>query len=140
MKVHDPGHIYELRQLGDEDTQTLKFVKRSGGAIHYDDEWAGMQTQEVLRALIDRTQYLYDVLPCKETAEAKRLLRLALYWYEVRALRRKRSKTNRTKNEHADADTPPAQLFYAQDIPFTEVDIEKRPIGEDGHIVLPETQ
>lgn len=75
MRIIDPGHIYELRQLGDEETQTLKFVKRSGGAVHYDKEWPGMQTQEVLRALIDRTQYLYDVLPCKETAEAKRLLR-----------------------------------------------------------------
>jgi hypothetical protein len=136
MRSIDPGHIYELDQLGDKATQRLTFIKRSGGSVHYEKEWPGLQTQEVLRALIDRTQYLHDVLPCKETVEAKRHLQLALYWYEVRALRRKRSKTNRTTSAHDDSDTPPAQIPYPSDIPFTEVDIELRPTGPDGHIML----
>lgn len=135
MKIIDPGHIYELRQLGDDKTQTLTFIKRSGGAVQYNKEWPGLQTQEVLRALIDRTIYLDKVLECKETKEAARHLRAALYWYEARALRRKRSKTNRTTNDHNDSETPSYEMQYAPDIPFTEVDIEKKEIGEDGHII-----
>ncbi len=136
MKVIDPGHIYELRQLGDEATQELVFIKRSGGAVHYEKEWPGLQTQEVLRALIDRTKYLYQVLPCRETEEALRHLRMALYWYEARALRRKRSKTNRTTNAHDDEDTPEMHIEYPRDIPFTVTEIELRETGEDGHIVF----
>ena len=136
MKIIDPGHIYELRQLGDANTQTIRFIKRCGGAVQYSQEWSGLQTQEVLRALIDRTEYLNDILPCKETIEAKRCLQMALYWYEVRALRRKRSETNRTTLDHDDMETPHVEFQYAKDIPFDEVDIELRSIGEDGHIIL----
>ncbi|HQV64750.1 MAG TPA: hypothetical protein PKZ56_00770 [Candidatus Paceibacterota bacterium] len=136
MKIIDPGHIYELRQLGDDSTQIIKFIKRSGGSVHYDQEWSGLQSQEVLRALIDRTKYLYDILPCKETTEAIRHLQIALYWYEVRALRRKRSETNRTTLNHDDSNTTTELFNYPSDIPFTEIDIELRPIGSDGHIIL----
>ncbi|HTH92940.1 MAG TPA: hypothetical protein VL576_00450 [Candidatus Paceibacterota bacterium] len=136
MKTIDPGHIYELRQLGDDNTQTMTFIKRSGGAVQYEKEWPGLQTQEVLRALIDRTKYLYEVLPCKETEEALRHLRMALFWYEARAYRRKKSSTNRTTNAHDDTLTVPMNVNLPDDIPFTEVDIELRPTGEDGHIIL----
>jgi hypothetical protein len=135
MKIIDPGHVYELKQLGDNNTQTLKFIKRSGGAVQYDQEWAGLQTQEVLRALIDRTKYLDTVLECKETKEAIKHLQMALYWYEVRALRRKRSQTNRTTFDHDDSVTPEYHPEYASDIPFTEQDIELHTTGEDGHII-----
>lgn len=135
MKIINPGHIYELRQLGDDATQTIKFIKRSGGAVQYDQEWAGLQTQEVLRVLIDRTKYLDTVLPCKETKESIKHLQMALYWYEVRALRRKQSKTNRTTFNHDDLLTPEYSPEYAPDIPFTEKDIELYNIGEDGHIL-----
>ncbi len=135
MKVIDKGHRYELQELGSSYRQTLKFIKRSGGAIKYKDEHPGLQTQEVLRALIDRTKYLYDILPCHETEEALKHLRMSLYWYEARALRRKRENVNRTTNQHADAKTTVYQPVYATDIPFTEVDIEKYPIDPDGHII-----
>lgn len=135
MKIIDPGHIYELKQLGDNNTQILRFIKRSGGAVQYDQEWAGLQTQEVLRALIDRTKYLNTVLECKETKEAIKHLQMALYWYEVRALRRKRSQTNRTTLDHDDSITPEYHPEYASDIPFTEQDIELYTTGEDGHII-----
>ncbi len=136
MKIIDPGHIYELQQLGNDKTQAITFVKRSGGAISYDEEWSGLQTQEVLRALIDRTKYLYKVLPCRETEEALKHLRLALYLYEVRAYRRKKSKTNKTAISHDDAETSISHFQYSKDIPFDEINIEKRPIGEDGHIII----
>ncbi len=136
MKIINPGHIYELVQLGNDETQVIKFVKRSGGAITYNEEWAGLQTQEVLRALIDRTIYLYNVLPCKETEEALKHLRFALYWYEVRAWRRKQSKTNKTSQSHDDKETSTFDFKYPKDVPFDEVDIETKPIGEDGHIIF----
>jgi len=134
MRIIDPGHIYQLNQLGGG-TQTITFVKRSGGAVHYEKEWAGMQTQEVLRALIDRTKYLYKVLPCAETEEALYHLRMALYWYEVRALRRKRTKVNRTTLNHDDSEVPRSRGQYPKDIPFGIEDIESKPIASDGHII-----
>ena len=51
MKVIDPGHKYELQQLGTRQTQPLTFIKRSGGAVQYQFEYPGVQVQEVLRAL-----------------------------------------------------------------------------------------
>jgi hypothetical protein len=57
------------------------------GRCSIQKKWAGLQTQEVLRTLIDRTKYLDQVLECKETKEAIKHLQMALYWYEVHALR-----------------------------------------------------
>jgi hypothetical protein len=129
MKVHDPGHIYECEQLGGG-TQMLTFVKRSSDAVTYKEEWPGMQTQEVLRALIDRTIFLNDILPCSETEEALKHLRCALYWYEVRAYRRKQQKVNRTDHPHTESS------IETKDIPFTSEGIEHLKIGEDGHIIV----
>jgi hypothetical protein len=129
MKVLDPGHIYELDQLGCNSKQTLTFVKKSSGAIQYPHDWPGVQTQEVLRALIDRTIYLNNVLPCSETQNALWHLRWALYEYEARAYRRKREGVNRTALAH---DAGPAHA----DTPFDLALIETYPLGEDGHIDL----
>lgn len=148
MKEVDPGHIYELSQLGAEQTQSLRFIKRSGGAISYDEEWAGVQTQEVLRALIYRTQYLYSIIPCLESENAVWHLRMCLWEYEARAYRRKLSEHNRKDGHHPEG--PRTKLWrnlIAEDIPFgiTDIpclidgiehvyDIEDVPIGEDGHL------
>ncbi|MBP6888912.1 MAG: hypothetical protein KBC21_04425 [Candidatus Pacebacteria bacterium] len=129
MKVIDPGHIYECDQLGGG-TQILTFVKRSSGAVTYENEWAGMQTQEVLRALIDRTKFLNTVLPCKETPKALKHLQLALYWYEVRAHRRKKENVNCTELQHRECED------LSVDVPFTDTDIEYRKVGSDGHIII----
>lgn len=129
MKVLIDGHVYELRELGSNDAQKLTFVRRSGGAVTYDKEWAGLRSQEVLRVLIDRTKYLHDVLPCKETEEALYHLRRALFMYEARAYRRKQDTVNRTTSDHD-------ERVDFSDIPFTEEAIELRPIGDDGHILL----
>lgn len=133
MKVLDEGHIYECSQL-DGGVQKITFMKRSSDAVHYEKEWAGLQTQEVLRALIDRTKFVYKILPCKETDEALYHLRMALYWYEVRAYRRKQAKVNRTSLNHTDDPSMYKRGEYPKDIPFTEVDIEFRSINNDGHI------
>lgn len=129
MDVIDPGHIYDLWQLGSDEPQRLTFVKRSGGAIQYDNEYPGVQVQEVLRALIDRSQYLDDVLECTETKDAVYYLRMALFTYEARAYRRKQEAVNRLQPTHSD------DAREYRDVPFTEFEIENRPIGEDGHII-----
>lgn len=136
MKVVDPGHIYDLWQLGGG-VQRLTFVKRSGGAVTYDQEWAGVQVQEVLRVLIDRTKYLDDVLPCVETEDALLYLRMALFQYEVRAWRRKQEGVNREKPAHDDsARQKDWHALPFPDVPFDAHEIELRPIGDDGHIIL----
>jgi len=135
MQVIDPGHIYLLKGLGGGD-QELTFIKRSGGAIEYDEEWPGVQTQEVLRALIDRTQYLNAVLPCKETEDAVYYLRMALFMYELRAWRRKQEAVNRHAPEHDDTERPRPWRKHPFEAPFGEYRIELRPTGPDGHIIL----
>ena len=138
MEVSDPGHIYHLKELGGGD-QTLTFMKRSGGAIQYDKEWPGLQVQEVLRALIDRSKYLYDVLPCNETADAVWHLQMALYLYELRAWRRKQEAVNREAPEHDDTHRSRPWRDPPHEAPFNEHGIELRPTGEDGQIVLGNT-
>ncbi len=137
MKIIVPGHVYDLFQLGSRFLQRLTFVRRSGGAVVYDTEWPGVQTQEVLRALIDRTKYLDQVLPCLESKDVLWHLRMALFLYEARAWRRKQEQVNRKDPVHDD--TARGRMWREtpyDDVPFNEQDIELRPIGEDGHIVV----
>lgn len=136
MKTLDKGHVYELNQLGGG-AQALTFVKRSGGAVCYEKEWPGVQTQEVLRALIERTKYLDTILPCIETKDAMQYLRMALFMYEVRAWRRKQEKLNREEGSHDDSVRPRGWRENSfDDVPFNEYEIERRPVGKDGHILV----
>lgn len=136
MRVIDPGHIYEMDQLGGG-TQRLVFPKRSGGAIQYPEEWPGVLTQEVARVLVDRTQYLNAVLPCVESLNAIQFLRMTIFEYEARAYRRKREKVNRMQPAHEDCDRPRGWRDEPyDDVPFNEQEIELRPVGADGHILL----
>ena len=59
MTVLDPGHRYELHHFDGSAIEVLQFVKREGPGYpgncgHYE----GTNIQEVLRALIERLQYL----------------------------------------------------------------------------------
>lgn len=131
MNVIEPGHVYELPNLCDPGHQTLTFIKRSSGAIDYKDaEHPGTNTQSVLRALIDRTKYLDDVLEAEETQDAVYHLRMALFVYEARAWRRKQQKLN----GEAGVSEPTGDRY--DDVPFSEWEIEKLPVGEDGHVVV----
>lgn len=51
MKVIEPGHIYQLQHLDGSGTSLLTFVNREVGTEH-----EGTQTQEVLRACIDKAK------------------------------------------------------------------------------------
>lgn len=137
MKVIDPGHIYDLWQLGSDEPQKIVFPKRSGEAITYTEEWPGVQNQEVTRALIDRCKYLNSIIPCAETEDAIYFYRMALFMFEVRAYRRKQQKLNRKQPAHDDSISPKSWRDHPfSDIPFNEHEIELRPIGSDGHLEL----
>lgn len=161
MRVGEEGHIFVLNELpvepgGEAGTQTLKFIRRSSGQIKHPTEWPGVQTQEVLRALIKRTIYLNHLIPCNESMNAIWHLRMTLWEYEARAYRRKMSTTNRTEGQHPEGSEPKihragiVSCQIADDIPFGiegiwiyEANnkqkrfydgIENVPVGPDGHL------
>lgn len=95
MKVIDPGHLYQLDIL-DAPTplrrlagQQLRFVRRVGEKFPGNAEpaYAGTISQEVIRALIDRTKYVDAQRPDQANCQAIRDLRSALVEFEMRAAR-----------------------------------------------------
>lgn len=81
MRVLDKGHCYQLDHLDGVGTQTLQFCNREGGR-----QIEGVTTQEVIRALIDRTWYCNDCLPWSGNKLVVDHLRMALMLHEVRAM------------------------------------------------------
>ena len=142
MQVLEDGHIYLLDHVDGCGSEKLIFIKRSGGAVTHDVEHHGTNTQEVLRAVIDRTKYLDAIIPAGENDNGLWHLRMALACYEGRALRRKRAKLNREAGVHEemahdDGDLPFDDLGWIGDDPKNRNGIELLPTGPDGHIVPP---
>lgn len=137
MRILEAGHKYRLDHLESDGHETLTFIRRSSGAVDYGEgEHPGTNSQEVLRALIDRTIYLDWVLGCDESKDAIWHLRQALYCYEARAWKRKQEHANKTDHDHEHPHTPNAHRDGYDDVPFSEYEIELRPVGADGHIIL----
>ena len=134
MKILDDGHKYQLDHVDEDQHETLTFIKRSGKKIKHDNEYSGTNSQEVIRALIDRTKYLNDQLSCDESGDIIYYLRQALFIYEARAYRRKMQKQNKQDTEHDKT----GERY--KDIPFVEWEIELLPVGDDGHIVCGESR
>jgi hypothetical protein len=91
MKVIDPGHRYEVKNVDGKGRQTVQFVKRRGWdaeLLPEDQREEGIQSQELLRVLIDRTIYLHTEQPWQENVKIIHHLRDALRLYESRAARR----------------------------------------------------
>ena len=134
-----PGHVYHVRQLGDPRPVEVRFIRRSGGAVRYDSEWPGLQTQALIRVCIMRTQYLHDVLPCVESLDAVQFLRESLFRYEARAHRRKQEEVNRKQPAHDDTERPRAWRDSPfNDVPFGPDGIELLPIDAAGHVIIKE--
>lgn len=104
MKIIEKGHRYELSSIDGEYKQLLTFVNRE------DNPHPGTQTQEVLRALIDRTLHCDGCLRWEGNDKIIFHLRMALVLHETRALERKLEKGN--------------------------LQPEKIKIGEDGHFII----
>jgi hypothetical protein len=89
MKIVEPGHVYDLNSLDDTEERPMRliFVNREPGTEH-----PGTQTQEVLRALIDRTRHCDACLRWEGNDQIIYHLRMALVFHEMRALERKAEK------------------------------------------------
>lgn len=109
MKVLTPGHQYLLSNIksddGDRDVNILKFYNEKGTSR---DDIIGTSNQEVLRALIDRVNYLDNELPHSFNKEIIFHLRKALALHEARHLTRMVDK---------------------------DVAVENFPVGDDGHFI-----
>ncbi len=89
MKILDTGHRYLLDSIDGGDPIELRFVKREGEGYPFNSgSHPGTNVQEVLRALIERTEYLDRQVPCAETESAAACLKTALLLFELRAARR----------------------------------------------------
>lgn len=88
-RVVDEGHLYTLLTLDGDGEQLLRFVKREGvGYPGNVGSYAGTNLQSVLRACINRVQYLQGQIACEENQVIRELLLRAVYLLEVRAARR----------------------------------------------------
>lgn len=94
MEIIDPGHEFRLASLDGQHEQVLTFVKRCdpvecGGGKYpgNHDAHPGTTTQEVIRALIARIEYVQGQIPCQENTLVTLLLRQCLYLLETRAKR-----------------------------------------------------
>lgn len=87
MRIFDAGHSYALDGFND-DCQSLVFIKREGKNFPFNDgKHPGINCQEVLRVLIDRTEYLNKQKPCAEIEAIIGNLKSALLLFELRAAR-----------------------------------------------------
>lgn len=90
MQVIEPGHVYKLNWLDEKPggsgaaDNLLIFVNREDGTQH-----PGTQTQEVLRALIDRTRHCDRCLRWLGNDLIIKHLQMALVLHEARAFERK---------------------------------------------------
>jgi hypothetical protein len=127
------GHIYNISGPAKTRDRQLIFIRRSGGAISYDREWPGIQSQEIIRMLIARIKHLGRYLDKKSVEMIVWTLRMTLFCYEFRAKRRKEEEVNRKADDHDDGERyKPWRHDY-----FLDGTIENMKVGTDGHIILP---
>ena len=88
MKITDAGHCYIVEALDGGEPQRIRFMKREGDNFPFNEgSYGGTNCQEILRVLIDRSEYLYKQKPCAETEMIIANLRSALLLFELRAAR-----------------------------------------------------
>lgn len=112
MRVLVAGHTYLLDHLDGDGQTTLQFVQR--GPLHEPKE--GVINQEVMRALIDRVQFLDAEVPWSGNQEIIEHLRMALALHEARAFLR------HVEKGHIDPEALP-----------TGVDGHMQIVGDDHH-------
>jgi hypothetical protein len=89
MVVVDPGHEYLLTSLDGDQENRLVFVKREGiGYPGNVGHHPGTTMQEVLRALVERANYVNNQIRHEDTTTATELMMLAVYYLEKRAAER----------------------------------------------------
>lgn len=119
--VKDPGHVYELPHLDGEGSQTLTFVKRHDPAHPKrfpgnSNSHPGTTLQAVIRAMLERVEYLQNQIPHKNNLGVQVRLLEILWLLEDRAAER-----------------------HGYDFDFRVGDMDKMPMCPHcGHVVCPE--
>lgn len=96
MKIIDPGYLYEVDDLDGHPFVQIQFMKKrphSSIPGELSVEVDGTTNEELLKVLIDRSHFLYRLLPDKYTASAGLLLENALGELMKRTEERKRAGT-----------------------------------------------
>ena len=83
MKTIIPGHLYHLTNLDGDGHETLQFVNRGHGL-----DCEGTNNQEVIRALINRVEFLNNEKPWHGNADIIKYLQMALVLHETRHIER----------------------------------------------------
>lgn len=90
MRIIDAGHKYEVNSYDGGEPQYITFMKRMGDNYPFNfSKYGGTNCQEILRVLIDRTEYLNKQQPCSESECIISSLKTALLLFEIRALRKR---------------------------------------------------
>ena len=135
MKILDPGHHYVMDLIDQHGTAMphgpRSYIQFNKSQRIHENGRHGVTCQEVLRVLIDRVKYLQEQLPCEENKYIIANLRSAIYYFELRADRRKQQKVNRTTKEHESYSWGGGKERRYFDIE----NIELAPVGEDGHLL-----
>lgn len=93
MQILDQGHQYELDNFGyiaenkERIPQQLQFIRKEQtfpGSTELKIMIDGTTNEEVLRVLIDRMEYLQELLPCEENVQIISLLNQALHFVNMR--------------------------------------------------------
>lgn len=91
MEVITVGHRYALDNLEGGEPQVLQFIQKepvSEGSTELKTIVNGTTNEEVLAMLIDRMEFLQEILPCDENEQILRNLRESLSLVEKRAAER----------------------------------------------------
>lgn len=89
IEIIDPGHEYKLPSFDGELAQTITFLKREGeGYPGNVGSHAGTTLQCVLRACLDRVEYLHAQIPHENNYGIVSHIRHALLLLEQRAAER----------------------------------------------------
>jgi hypothetical protein len=84
MKILTTGHKYELENFDEPEKpgQILQFIQKRGDPLEIVSD--GTTNEEVLKMLINRLNFLNELLPSRETAVAITNLDQALLWLNKR--------------------------------------------------------
>ncbi len=126
------GHTYVVTGARDLTRRTLIFIRRSGGAVRYNREWPGLQSQEVMRMLIHRLTSINREYGRQLFNLELYFIRSALFMYEVRAQRRKAERVNRERPSHDDQTRIKPWRIKVEAIET----IERMKTGPDGHVIV----
>ncbi len=95
MKTLVVGHCYELENFEDKEKpgQVIQFIHKEQDPIGPTGQLTtvldGTTNEEVIKMLVDRTNFLQGKFPCRENAIATTHLETALLWLEKRTADRK---------------------------------------------------